>query len=72
MKFSTKDSFNKCDKIRMILIIWSHLLKKSFMKNFIFLCSLSLETKEWKYRENSRKIHIKDIKKSNLHGPGKY
>ena len=37
-----------------------------------FLCSLSLDTKEWKCRENSRKIHIKDIKNTNLHGPGKY
>ena len=31
MKF--KDFFNKCDENPQI---WSHLLKKSFMKNFIF------------------------------------
>ena len=30
-KFSIKDFFNKCDQIR------SHLLKKSLMKNFIFV-----------------------------------
>ena len=36
MKFSIKDFFSKCDQIRRKLWIWSHLLKKSLMKNFIF------------------------------------
>ena len=36
MKFSIKDFFSKCDKIRKKLRIWSHLLKKSLMENFIF------------------------------------
>ena len=36
MKFSIKDLFNKCDQIRRDLRIWSHLPKKSLMKNFIF------------------------------------
>ena len=35
-KFSTKDFFSKCDQIRCFLRIWSHLLKKSLMENFIF------------------------------------
>ena len=35
-KFSIKDFFSKCDQIRRKLRIWSHLLKKSLMKNFIF------------------------------------
>ena len=39
MKVSTKDFFSKCDHIRSFLRIWSHLLKKSLMENFIFLCS---------------------------------
>ena len=39
MKFSIKDSFSKCDQIRRKLRIWSHLLKKSLMENFIF-CAL--------------------------------
>ena len=39
MKFSIKDFFSKCDQIRSPLWIWSHLLKKSLIKNFIFLCS---------------------------------
>ena len=36
MKFSIKDFFSKCDQIRRKLRIWSHLLKKSWMENFIF------------------------------------
>ena len=36
MKFSVKDFFGKCDQIRSFLRIWSHLLKKSLMENFIF------------------------------------
>ena len=36
IKFSIKDFFNKCDQIRSFLLIWSHLLKKSLMENFIF------------------------------------
>ena len=36
MKSSIKDFFSKCDQIRRKLQIWSHLLKKSLMGNFIF------------------------------------
>ena len=36
MKFSIKDFYSKCDQIRRKLRIWSHLLKKSLMENFIF------------------------------------
>ena len=36
MKFSIKDFFSKCDQIRRKLRNGSHLLKKSFMENFIF------------------------------------
>ena len=39
MKFSVKDFFSKCGQIRRKLRIWSHLLKKSFMENFI-LCAV--------------------------------
>ena len=35
MKFSIKDSSNKCDQIRSILRIWSHLPDKPLMENFI-------------------------------------
>ena len=37
MKFSIKVFFSKCDQIRSFLRIWSHLLKKSLMENFIFV-----------------------------------
>ena len=36
MKFSITDFFSKCDQIHSFLRIWSHLLKKSVSKNFIF------------------------------------
>ena len=41
MTFSTKDFFSKCDQIRGFLRIWSHLLKKSLMENFV-LCAKQL------------------------------
>ena len=40
MKFSMKDFFRKCGKIRSFLLIWSHLLKKPFIENFIFCAVL--------------------------------
>ena len=36
MKFSIKDFFSKCDQVRSLPWIWSHLLKKCLMENFIF------------------------------------
>ena len=36
MKSSIKDFYCKRDQIRSFLRIWSHLLKKSLMENFIF------------------------------------
>ena len=36
MKFSIKDFFSKCDQIHRKLQIWSHLLKRPLMENFIF------------------------------------
>ena len=40
MKFSTKDFFSKCGQKKSFLRIWSHLLKKSLMGNFIFCTAL--------------------------------
>ena len=34
--FSIKDFFSTFDQVRSFLRIWSHLLKKSLMENFIF------------------------------------
>ena len=42
IKFSIKDFFSKCDQIRRKLRIWSHLLEKSLMENFIF-CAVYIQ-----------------------------
>ena len=46
MKFSIKDFFSKCDQIRSFLRIWSYLLKKSMMENFIFCAVLEMKLKK--------------------------
>ena len=43
MKFSIKYFFSKCDQIRSFRRIWSHLLKKSLVENFIFFYSEILQ-----------------------------
>ena len=48
MKFSIKDLFSKCDLIRCFLWIWSHLLKKFLMENFIFY---AVDTGIWIFNE---------------------
>ena len=52
MKFSIKDFFSKCDQIRRNLRIWSHLLKRSLMENFIFSAvdGVNYRCKGLKYR----------------------
>ena len=40
IKFSIKYFFSKCDQIRRKRRIWSHLLNKSLMTNFIFCAVL--------------------------------
>ena len=42
VKFSIKDFFSKCDQIRSFLRIWSHLLKKSLIENFMFCAFIRL------------------------------
>ena len=41
MTFFIKNFFSKCDQIRRKLRIWSHLLKKFLMENFIF-CAVDI------------------------------
>ena len=41
MKFSIKDFFSQWDQICRKLRIWSHILKKSSMENFIFCVVIS-------------------------------
>ena len=36
-KFTMKGFFSKCEQIRMKLWIWSHVLKKPLIENFIFV-----------------------------------
>ena len=47
MKFSIKGFFSKCDQIRRKLRIWSHLLKKSLMENFIFRAEVDESHTQW-------------------------
>ena len=46
MRFSIKYFFSKCDQTRSILRIWSHLLKKSLMENFIIFAQCKLLSNE--------------------------
>ena len=41
MQFSIKGFFSKCDQIGGKLPIWSHLLKKTLMENFVFCAVIS-------------------------------
>ena len=47
MKFPIKDFFIKCDQIRSLLRIWSHLLKKFLMGNFIFCAVYAKSLNFW-------------------------
>ena len=54
MKFSNKDFFSKCDQIPKKLWIWSHLLKKSLLENFIF-CAVSQFESGWLFKQKKKK-----------------
>ena len=43
IKFSIKGFFCKCVKVRSFMPIWSHLLKKSLIENFIF-CAVQMHS----------------------------
>ena len=58
MKFSIQEVVSKWDQIHSFLQVWSHLLMKYFMENFIF-CKV-LEMKNCLLY--SRKLHMADIK----------
>ena len=58
MKFSIKDFFSKCGKIRSYPRIWSHLLKKSLMENFIF-CAVTLFL--FKFISKNDEPKVKDV-----------
>ena len=52
MKFSIKDFFSKCDQICRKLRIWSHLLKKFWMENFIFCAVLLMRLLSYSFIEH--------------------
>ena len=56
MKFSIEDFFSKCDRIRSFLQIWSYLLKKSLMENFIF-CEVTMPY----YIKHTTQINFKSL-----------
>ena len=55
MKFSIEDFFSRCDQICSFQRIWSHLLKKFLMENFIF-CAVNKVYPEGVSVENNDKI----------------
>ena len=57
VKFSIKGFFSKCDQIRSLLRIWSHLLKKSLMENFIF-CAMKVSQDPLVVNYFRKKIHL--------------
>ena len=50
MKFSIKGFFSRCNQIHSFPRIWSYLLKKSLIENFIF-CAGSVNQMLWKFQE---------------------
>ena len=52
LKFSIKDFFSKCDQIHSKLQIWSRLLEKSLMENFIF-CAVEILIEDITVRRNN-------------------
>ena len=56
MKFSIKYFFSKCDQIRRLLRIWSHLLKKYLMESFIFCVAL-----KGKLSSREKMLQVQDL-----------
>ena len=50
MKFSIKDFFSKCDQIGKKVRLWSYILKKPLMENFIFCV---VQGSQRQFRRNS-------------------
>ena len=69
MKFSMQDFFSKCNQIRSFLRIWSHLLKKAFMENFIFSAVTELHTSKGVLRTLSNIYYGAFFEKSELFKP---
>ena len=61
MKFSIKDFFSKCDKIRRKLRIWSHLQKKPSIEDYIF-CAVLCQQDPFKNTHRLIYLHTLFIK----------
>ena len=60
MKFSMKDFSSQSDHIHILLQSWSHLLKKSLMKNFFF-CAVLIAPEEVNNTQHSIKSRTPSI-----------
>ena len=60
MKCSIKDFFSKCNQMRRKLRIWSNLLKKSLMENFIF-CALNCNLKLLAFQKLITFLHLVEL-----------
>ena len=60
MKYSIKGLFIKCDQIHSFLRIWSHLLKKSLIENFIFCAVSPLQSTEIQPNEHSMRKQFRN------------
>ena len=56
IEFSIKDFFGKCDQIHRKLRIWSHLLNKSLIENFISVQCEILNCQEDGYDQSKNQI----------------
>ena len=56
-----KGFFSTCDQIRSILRIWSHLMKKSLMENFIFCAVLIISEFGNKEEHHGRRLNFNDF-----------
>ena len=63
MKFCIEDFFSKCDQLCSFLRIWSHLLKKSLMENFIF-CTVLACNKQYLNKNFYSKMLFKEKQQS--------
>ena len=74
MKFSTKDFFGKHGRIRWKLRIWSHILKKCLVENFIFCAALSpsivnrLAVEQGRFLKKCNKLGIASFNETEVTG----
>ena len=60
-RVSFQDFFSKCDQIRRFLRIWSHLLKKPSMENFIFCAVTSLKSDVSKLKRRVVTVFLENL-----------